>query len=167
MPTQAADRRRLSLIALAIIAMALAAGALRVVNAAAAAGSKPLPTADLQSLSAYLAPLPDSGSLADVGRGTMVGDRDPFAATRLASGSVIRSSVDGVSRPKTGGSQQWVVSSILFEESRRSAIVNNAWVGVGDPLGNGARVTAIERKYVIVTDANGNRHVVPIQGGAQ
>jgi hypothetical protein len=68
--------------------------------------------------------------------------------------------------PKAGGSQQWVVSSILFEDTKRSAIVNNTWVGVGDPLGGGARVTAIERKYVIVTDANGTRHVVPIRGGA-
>jgi len=97
----------------------------------------------------------------------MVGDRDPFALPTMPSGTVVRGSGEPASRPKPGGSQQWVVSSILFEESRRSAIVNNAWVNVGDPLGNGARVTAIERKYVIVTDANGTRHVVPIKGGAQ
>jgi hypothetical protein len=167
MPRPAADRRRVSLAALAILAMALAAVALRTVNAAAAAAAKPLPTADFQSLTAFLAPLPDSTRLADLGRGSMVGDRDPFESTRPPLGTTVRSPGDLVSRPKTGGSQQWVVSSILFEESRRSAIVNNAWVNVGDPLGNGARVTAIERKYVIVTDANGTRHVVSIQGGAQ
>jgi len=67
--------------------------------------------------------------------------------------------------PSTRGAvQQWVVSSILFEDSKRSAILNNAWVNVGDALAGGARVTAIERKYVIVTDAKGNRQVVPIQG---
>jgi hypothetical protein len=167
MPKPAADRRRVSLVALAILAMALAALALRTVNEAAAAVAKPLPTADLESLTAFLAPLPDSTSLADPGRGTMVGDRDPFASTTPAPGGAVSRAGVPVSGPKTEGSQQWVVSSILFEESRRSAIVNDAWVSVGDPLGNGARVTAIERKYVIVTDANGNRHIVSIQGGAQ
>jgi hypothetical protein len=166
MPTPATDRQRATLVVFAVLSVALAALALRVVNGAAAPVNKPIPAADLQSVTAYLGPLAGSASLAAVGGGIMVGERDPFGSTTPAVSPPARSAGMPVSGPTTGGGQQWVVSSILFEASRRSAIVNNAWVGVGDPLGGGARVTAIERKYVIVTDANGNRHVVPIQGGA-
>ena len=137
-----------------------------VVDSAAKVATKPLPTGDLEAVSAYLAPLPDSSRLADVGTGTMVVARDPFGSTASVPLAPAGSAGTLGSRPaKGGGSQQWVVSSILIEASRRSAIVNDAWVGVGDPLGGGARVTAIERKHVIVTDANGTRHTVPIRGG--
>ena len=166
MPTPATDRPRATLIVVAVISVALAALAFRVVNGAAAPANKAIPVTDLQSVTAYLGPLTDSTALAAVGTGTMVGERDPFGSTTPAIRAPLGNSGKSASRPTTGGSQQWVVSSILFEASRRSAIVNNAWVNVGDPLGGGARVTAIERKYVIVTDANGNRHVVSIQGGA-
>ena len=167
MPTPATDRRRLSLVAIAIISMALSALAFRVVNGAAAAMTKPVPAPDLQGLTSFLGPVLDTPSLAVSASGTMVGERDPFGAGAPVIRSVAPVPGGTGARPTTGGSRQWVVSSILIEESRRSAIVNNAWVGVGDALGGGARVTAIERKHVIVTDANGNRHVVPIQGGAR
>ena len=166
MPTPAPDRQRVSLIAIAVISLALSTLAVRVVSGAAAVAAKPVPSADLQALGAFMAPLASAPILADVGAGTMVGDRDPFGSVAPAPRAIVTGSSAQVSRPKSGGGQQWVVSSILFEDNKRSAIVNNAWVGVGDPLGGGARVTAIERKYVIVTDANGNRHVVSIQGGA-
>ncbi len=167
MPIPATDRQRGVLVSVAVLAVALAWLAFRAVNEATASANKPIPTTDLQSLSAYMAPLPDTASLAGSGSGTMVVDRDPFDSTKLATRAPIRSSGTPQSRPTTGGSGQWVVSSILFEDSRRSAIVNNAWVSVGDPLGGGARVTAIERTYVIVTDAKGTRHGVSIQGGAR
>lgn len=167
MPNPATDRQRFTLIGIAILSMALAAAGVRVVNGASVVAQKALPTTDFQSLTAYLGPLSDSTSLAGVRSGTMVVDRDPFGSVAQVSSRPARSAGVSVSRPTTGVGRQWVVSSILFEESRRSAIVNNAWVGVGDPLGGGARVTAIERKHVIVTDANGVRHIVPIQGGAQ
>jgi hypothetical protein len=160
MPTPATDRRRVALFALAAIAVALGLVASRAVNGVAAVVSKPVPGADLQGLNAFMTPLSDSTSLAGVAAGTMVVASDPFGATApdVAPGS--REAAPTVI------SGQWVVSSILFEDSKRSAIVNNAWVNVGDPLEGGARVTAIERKHVVVTDANGIRHVVPIQGGA-
>lgn len=166
MPTPAADRQRVTLVVLAVVSGGLAALAIGVLNSAATVAGKPLPASDLEAVSTYLSPLPDSSRLAGVGTGTMVVARDPFGSTAsapLASGG----SAGTAPRPAKGGSQQWVVSSILIEESRRSAIVNNAWVSVGDPLGSGARVTAIERKHVIVTDANGNRHTVPIRGGGR
>jgi hypothetical protein len=166
MPTPAPDRQRVSLIAIAVISLALSTLAVRVVSGAAAVAAKPVPAADLQALGAFMAPLASAPSLADVGAGTMVGDRDPFGSVAPVPGAFAAGSSPQLSRPRTDGVQPWVVSSILFEDNKRSAIVNNAWVGVGDPLGGGARVTAIERKYVIVTDANGNRHVVSIQDGA-
>lgn len=165
MPTPATDRTRTILLAVAVASVVLGLAALRSVKSAMAVAAKPVPAADVQTLTAFLGPLPDSASLAGVARGTMVVVRDPFAATGSAAGPQVRIAGGISSRPRTVGDQQWIVSSILFEDSRRSAIVNNAWVTIGDPLGGGARVTAIERKHVIVTDANGMRHVVPLQGG--
>ena len=167
MPNPATDRQRLRLIATAIMSVAMTAFALRTIARASTTASRPLPTADVQSLTGFLGPLTDSLSLAGVGPGTMVGDRDPFGSAPSSAGSRIANVSGSVSRPKSAEVRQWVVSSILFEDSRRSAIINNTWVSVGDPLSGGARVTAIERKHVVVTDANGIRHVVPIQGGAQ
>jgi hypothetical protein len=163
MPTPT-DRRRATLVVLAVLSGVLAALAIGVVDSAAKVATRPLPTADLEAVSSYLAPLPDSSRLAGVGTGTMVVARDPFGSAVSAPLAPGGSTGTLAARPAKGGSQQWVVSSILIEASRRSAIVNDAWVGVGDPLGGGARVTAIERKYVIVTDANGTRHTVPIRG---
>jgi hypothetical protein len=141
----------------------LAILSIKVLDAASVVTSKPIPAADLQTLSVYLAPLPDPASLAVGAKGAMVGEADPFGPAvknvRVPVGGTLSS---GAAPSGTDG--EWVVSSILFENSKRSAIVNNAWVGVGDRLDGGARVTAIERKYVIVTDAKGNRQVVPIQG---
>jgi hypothetical protein len=163
----AIDRQRIVLLAVAAMAsVAAAALAMRGVNAAAAVAKRAPPAVDTRGLAAFLGPSPGAASLAGPMRGTMLMDRDPFApAGGPAKNPHLGSSVAPSSR-RAVGSQQWIVSSILFEDSRRSAIVNNAWVTVGDPLGGGARLTAIERKHVVVTDANGNRHVVPIQGGA-
>jgi hypothetical protein len=163
MPTPATDRRRIALFALAAVAVALALVASRAVNGVAAVVARPLPAADLQGLNAFMNPLPDSASLAGVATGTMVVASDPFGSPPPTQGAVVRKDVPA---PKVA-SGRWVVSSILFEDAKRSAIVNNAWVNVGDPLEGGARVSAIERKHVVVTDANGTRHVVPIQGGVQ
>src|SRR5690349_7866888 len=151
MPIQATDRPRLALAAIAIASVGLTLLSIKVVNAATRTAAKPLPANDLRSLSAYLAPLPDTTRLAVVPVGSMVGESDPFGAplpvSRIPSGSVPSNTTSA------GSSQQWVVSSILFESSKRSAIVNDAWVSVGDPLAGGAHVSAIERKHVVVTDA--------------
>ncbi|HET9426199.1 MAG TPA: hypothetical protein VFO55_12600 [Gemmatimonadaceae bacterium] len=154
------------LIAIAAIALALAVVGRRSVSAATIVAARQVPASDVQSLAAFLEPLPDTASLARVRAGAMVVDRDPLAAAaRIPSARIGTPAVAsrGARPAEQGG--RWVVSSILIEESRRSAIVNNAWVTVGDPLDGGARVTAIERKHVVVTDANGIRHVLPIRGG--
>jgi len=162
MPTPGTDRRRVALFAVAAVSVGLALLASRAVNGVAAVVSRSVPTADLQGLNAFMAPLPDSTSLAGVATGTMVVASDPFGSAAVAPRAAAAPA--GEAPRMTSG--QWVVSSILFEDAKRSAIVNNAWVNVGDPLEGGARVTAIERKHVVVTDASGIRHVVPIQGGA-
>jgi hypothetical protein len=165
MANPATDRQRVTLVILAVSSVALSAMAYRVVNAATTAASRPVPASDVAGLTGFLGPLPDAPRLADVVGGTMVGEHDPFGSTVPAPNVLVPSAGTTASRPKSGAGPQWVVSSILFEESRRSAIVDNAWVGVGDLLRGGARVTAIERKHIIVTDVNGNRHRVPIRGG--
>jgi hypothetical protein len=167
MPTQGTDRQRLILIGIAVMAVALTAVALRSLTAASLVAEKALPASGVDGMGAYLAPLPDSSRLAGASLGTMVVDRDPFGSATAAAPSSSKRPGATTSRPTAGGNRQWVVSSILFEDSKRSAIVNNAWVTVGDPLGGGARITAIERKHVVVTDTNGTRHIVPIQGGVQ
>jgi hypothetical protein len=137
---------------------------LRSIAAGQQLAGKPLASADLQSLAAYLAPLPDSSRLAQDGPITMVVAHDPFlsAAAPAGSQSPTRAGAGTRSKPSEG---QWVVSSILLEGAKRSAIVNNVWVTVGDAVGSGAKVTAIEPDHVIVTDAKGVRHTVSIQGG--
>ena len=160
MPTAATDRQRIALVVAAVAALGLAALSFRILDAASATAAKPLPAHDLQNLSAYLAPLPDSASLAVGAFGSMVGEPDPFGAPAPAGRATATETI-----PQRAPRPRWVVSSILFEESRRSAIVNDSWVSVGDALGGGARLAAIERKYVVVTDAGGKRQIVPLQDG--
>lgn len=153
------------LVAAALFAAALAIFAVRSIKAGKAIEGRPLPLADLQTLSSFLGPLPDPSVLAVAATGTIVIARDPFAPTAVARGQApSRTTVDASSPTKAEG-QQWVVSTILLEGSRKSAIVNNAWVTIGDALGGGSRLTAVERDHIVVTDAKGIRHTVPIQGG--
>ncbi len=163
MPSPATDRYRIALAVVAVVSVALAALSFRILNAAAVVAAKPVPANDLQNLSAYLAPVPDSGSLAAGAFGSMVGDPDPFGAPASAGRAGVTAPLETL--PGKAPSPQWVVSSILFEDSRRSAIVNDSWVSVGDALGGGARVAAIERKYVVVTDAKGTRQIVQLRDG--
>jgi hypothetical protein len=163
MPTPATDRPRLALAAIAIASLALTGLSVRVLDGAGRAASRQVPASDLRNISAYLAPLPDTTSLAVVPVGSMVGESDPFGAPARVSHGSSTATPSGAAAA-SGSSQQWVVSSILFEDSKRSAILNDAWVSVGDPLAGGARVAAIERKHVVVTDAAGKRQIVPLQG---
>ena len=159
MPTPATDRQRITLVVVALVSVGLAALSFKALDAAAVTAEKPVPAGDLRRLASYLAPLPDMSSLDLPANGTMVGQADPFGAAAPAKDP---STNNAVSKPEPG--HKWVVSSILFEDSKRSAIIDGAWANVGDLLADGARLTAIERKYVVVTDARGNRSVVPIQG---
>jgi hypothetical protein len=166
MAPAAADQQRLSWLAAALFVGALTIVARRTIQGGREAGAQPLPIADLQSLSPYLTPLSDTSALVKSVGSAMVVTRDPFAPMGVArsGNSSSRTAVDG-HLPMTASGENWVVSTILFEGSKKSAIVNNAWVTVGDTLGGGSRLTAVERDHIVVTDAKGVRHKVPIQGG--
>ena len=158
----AADRQVFLLLVL-IAGAAVAAGfSLSLVRDAAATAARPLPAPPGAKLSAFVAPLPSSPTESDAGTVSHVAARDPFR-TRAASP---KPAPVATVASETTGESRWVVSSILFDGAKRSAIVNDAWVSVGDELDNGARVTAIERTHLVVTDMKGIRHTVPIKGGA-
>ena len=145
---------------------ALTIVARRAIQSGSEVGARALPVADLQSLSPYLTPLPNASALAIGGSNAMVVTRDPFASTGVArAGNSSSPTAVGARLPMPADGQNWVVSTIVFEGSKKSAIVNNAWVTIGDTLGGGSRLTAVERDHVVVTDAKGVRHKVPIQGG--
>jgi hypothetical protein len=165
MPTKPSDRHIVVAAAGGILTVALAAVALRSIASAAEVAKVPVATAGLETLAAFTKPLPTSSGLARPGTGTMVVARDPFFPVRSP---VVNTAAN--SRPRATGTtgtrrDGWVVTSILIEGSRRSALVNDAWVSVGDALGAGSRVSAIERDHVVVTDALGARHVLSIQRG--
>ena len=166
MATAAGDQQRMRMVAATLLVSALTIVAQRMIKAGGEVGTLPLPVADLQSLSPFLGPLRDSSRLAkSVGNDAIVITRDPFAPPRVARADAPSRTTVGALVPTATGVEHWVVSTILFEGPKKSAIVNDAWVTVGDSLGGGSRLTAVERDHIVVTDAKGVRHKVPIQGG--
>lgn len=164
MATTAGDQQRLQMLAAALFAAALTIVALRTIKAGREVAVLPLPVTDLQSLSPFLGPLRDSTATARNFTGAVVLARDPFAPTRVADAKNPARTTVGA-HVSTAASEPWIVSSILVDGSTKSAIVNDAWVNIGDALGGGSRLTAVERDHIVVTDAKGVRHKVPIQGG--
>jgi hypothetical protein len=165
MPSPATDRQPLYLGAAAVAFAAVAVVSLRAVGAASAVSEKALPARP--AVTRVTAAEADSGLPARAVVTMPVIRRDPFASAGRAPTREPKSAapVTTESKPRPVDATQWVVSSILFEANRRSAIVNNAWVTVGDPVGGGARLSGIERKHVVVTDPNGIQHIVPIRRG--
>jgi hypothetical protein len=165
MATTAGDQQRLKMLAAALFASALTIVALRTVKAGREVAAIALPVTDLQSLSPFLGPLRGSSGLARNATNAIAVARDPFAPTRVArSENPARTTADAhVSIAPLG--EPWIVSTILVDGSKKSAIVNDAWVTIGDTLGGGSHLTAVERDHIVVTDAKGVRHKVPIQGG--
>lgn len=165
MSNKPSDRHIVVVAAGGILTVALAAIALRSIASAAALVRVPVATGDLETLAAFTRPLPQAVDLAAASTGSMVVARDPFFPVRSPAVSIPANSVQRPAETAGGRREAWVVTSILIEGTRRSALMNDAWVSVGDALGAGSRVTAIERDHVVVTDALGARHVLPIQRG--
>src|ERR1041385_1238700 len=162
MPAGQPDRMRTPLIIATLLVAALAIAGTRLVASTKALQTAPAPAADVQALITYLAPLPaDSAAAVD---SSVTIARDPFVEIS-ASAAPVPAQIGAANNSKRSSTQRWIVSSILLEGSRKSAIVNDVWVNLGDSLAGGSRLTAVERDHVIVTDANGVRHKVPIQGG--
>lgn len=160
MPVPAADRQRVATVVVAILVIGLGVFGLAYVRDAEAVVDRPLPNIALGGTDSTARTAGDAVGMRPSGR--VFDGRDPFAPVTPAPGAR-RPTV--VTRPIAPVAQRWVVSSILFLDSTRSAIVNDAWVSVGDRLAGGARVTEIGRKYVVMTDASGTRHVVPLKEG--
>ena len=153
-------------IAAALFAVALMIFAARAIKTGEQIGAFPLPAADLDAISSFLSPLPaPSSGRTPVGNHDIVIERDPFLPAGVASSQVRAATGRGATPVKPTSKQPWVVSTIMIEGVRRSAIVNDEWVNVGDPLTGGSRLTAVEPDHIVVTDAKGIRHRVPIQGG--
>ena len=153
------------MLAAALLATALTIVALRTITAGREVAAVALPVTDLQSLSPFLGPLRDlSASVKNFTNAAIVA-RDPFAPTRVARVENPARTTADAHLSMAGVAEPWIVSSILFDGSRKSAIVNDVWVNVGDTLSGGSHLTAVERDHIVVTDAKGVRHKVPIQGG--
>jgi hypothetical protein len=171
MPSPAIDRQSLYLGAAAVAFAALVVASARMVKTASAVGETPLPVSGIATISPYLRPSMDTGRLASTPAVGSTIRRDPLSGgiappvrdvKRVITTAAAAAATE---KPAAVDATQWVVSSILFEATRRSAIVNNAWVTVGDPVGGGGRLSGIERKHVVVTDPNGIQHIVPIRRG--
>jgi hypothetical protein len=159
------NQQRSTLLAAALFAAALVILALRSMKTSGEIATRPVPPSELQNLSAFLTPLPETLFAASGSTGPTVAMRDPFVSMGVAGVSRNQPSLGTSDVSNQPAERQWVVSTILVEGSKKSAIVNNAWVTIGDSLGGGSRLTAVERDHIVVTDAKGIRHKVPIQGG--
>ena len=158
MSSHAANGQRLVLGAIAVVAMALTGVGLAIVNGEGSLTTRSAPDLRFAVRDSVRSPRerptgmrPRSGSLEA---------RDPFGVVptaRPASRSVVTAEAPAPRTPV------WVVSSILFQGSGRLAIVNDAWVRIGDRVAGNARVTDIARKHVVVTDASGARHIVSLK----
>jgi hypothetical protein len=158
MATAQTDQRRSLVLAATFFVVAFAIVANRVIGSTKQLQRAAPPLTDVESLQPYLAPL--SGSVARSDSAPVVATRDPFGPSARPVPMV-----SAVKPPVRSSRSRWVVTTVLLEGSRRSAIVNDNWVNLGDSLADGARLTAVERDHVIVTDAKGVRHRVSIQGG--
>lgn len=88
--------------------------------------------------------------------------RDPFTEERLYIAEPPRAPVRA---PAVEGG--WVASAILITSDRRSAVVNDEIVSVGDVVPGGARVVAIERDRVVIVTPAGVRRTLTVQPGGQ
>ena len=111
-----------------------------------------LAAAELDSLSGYLRPIPDSllRVLADT---SPVRTRDSF---RPSLTPVVRPT----GRHSAPRAAKWTLSAILISDRHRVAVINEEVVGIGQALSDGSRVAAIERDFVDIVTADGTHHVV-------
>ena len=106
----------------------------------------------------YLTPVDARASSFDVLDGGGV-QRDPFAPPRVFAPVVVADA------PPPEAEPQWIVSAILITDVRRTAVIDDALVGVGDVISGGARVVAITREGVEVVTRGNRRRVLRIEQG--
>jgi hypothetical protein len=157
------NRRLLQIGVLVIPVVAAAAGGKWAVDATrlAAMPSASLPTAaELDSLRGYVV---RTAPAAQAPKATVsafaIGGADPFA--KVARWESPRYSAEAV--PVAA---RWVVSTIMITDSRRVAVINGVLASPGTLLPGGARVLIIEPDHVVLSEANGTRHEISVQSGA-
>jgi hypothetical protein len=163
MATAQTDQRRSLTLAAIFFVVAFGIFANRIIASTKMLQRSSPPLSDLESLRPYLAPLADSAT-ARADSAATAATRDPFGATN-AGATIAAPAIGAKPGTRTNERTLWVVTTILLEGSRKSAIVNDVWVNLGDSLAGGSRLTAVERDHVVVTDAKGVRHKISIQGG--
>jgi len=92
---------------------------------------------------------------------------DPFDATdaeRFDSPVASWPASPTVRTPSSGGR---LLTAILVADDRRIAVIDDAVVGVGDVLPDGARVSAIQPNRVFVVDSKGRWHTLTLTNRGQ
>lgn len=125
---------------------------------AAPPGNWPDPDA-LAALSGYVQPVAGRGVAyepLDAQREV----RDPFAVVPLYIAERGPAPVE-----HEAAEQSWVASAILITRDRRSAVIDDEIVAIGDMVRGGARVVAIERDHVDIVTPAGVRRTLTVQPG--
>jgi hypothetical protein len=147
--------------ALLALALLVALAANRLTAAPQIAAGRSAPGAAWGDISGFVAPLPFDSMVPPF---RMPVRLDPFdgvgeaAVASLASGHAVRSS----SEPDGGR-----LTAILVADERRVAVIDDAAVGVGDVLPDGARVTAIQPNRVFVVDTKGRWQTLTLTNRGQ
>jgi hypothetical protein len=145
-------------VVLAVTALAaLAAESVVRATPAGTAASSGAPT-DMDSL---LSPLQASQGAAGYSSRLRV---DPLGASRPAQSQTVAPRA-GVSTVNSAGRRGRSLTAILISDQRSVAVIDEAVVGVGDRLPDGARVDAIQSDRVVVVDRNGQRRVLTLTTG--
>lgn len=162
-PTDAAAPRHfwtgVMLVVLAIIG-ATAWRSLRMSPRAAAPAASPV--ADLEPLLPYAAPPVDTARIAALTPPTPLISRDPFVAEGPAVVAVQSGRPAEPARVETNAP---TLTAVLITQSRRAAVINDVLIDLGSRLGDGTRLTAVERDHVVLTDANGVRRTLTLSDG--
>jgi len=162
-PTDAAAPRHfwtgITLVVLAIIAVT-AWRSLRMSPRVVAPTASPV--ADLEPLLPYAAPPADTARVAALTPTAPAAARDPFVVE--APPAVALQSGRPADQPHVETNAP-TVSAVLITQFRRAAVINDVLVDLGGRLADGARLTAVERDHVVLTDANGVRRTLTLSDG--
>jgi len=89
---------------------------------------------------------------------------DPLGGQRTPQAQTVAPRA-GVSTVNSAVRRGRSLTAILISDQRSVAVIDEAVVGVGDRLPNGARVDAIQSDRVVVVERNGQRRVLTLTTG--
>lgn len=91
---------------------------------------------------------------------------DPFEPTEPGHETAV-ASLPGLPTVRTSSTGGRILSAILVADDRRVAVIDDAAVGVGDLLPDGARVSAIQPNRVFVVDSKGRWQTLTLTNRGQ